>query len=141
MFKRKLKPKPITRQAFKPFGWLIDYARTALPKSKNLFRIVIRERKKGWRIAYLVVRDRSINRLEQHPDSLESFEPIAGKGLLYVATKKNRGPIKCFLLDKPVILKKGIWHGVVTRSREFDIKIVENATVKCAYQPLGFELC
>jgi len=140
MLKRKLRPKPITRAHFKPYGWLIDYARTSLPKSKNLFRIVIRERKKGWRIAYLVVRDRKINRLEQHPDSLESFEPIAGRGLLYVATKKN-SVIKCFLLDKPVILKKGIWHGVVTLSREFDVKIVENATVKCAYWPLGVELC
>ena len=138
---RRLKPKPITRAGFKPYGWLIDYARTSLPKSKNLFRIVIREPKKGWRIAYLVVRDRSIVGLEQHPDSFESFEPIAGSGLLYVATKKSSGPIKCFLLDKPVILKKGIWHGIVTRSREFDVKIVENASVKSAHWPLGFELC
>lgn len=126
--------KSITAKNFKPFGWLIDYPnRKKASKTKNLFRIVVRQPKLGWRIAYLVVRDRKINKFEQHPESLESFEPVKGRGLLFVSTRKDEKAVVCFLLDKPVILKRGVWHGVVTLSSEFDVKITENSKVKCVY--------
>ena len=141
MVKKIIKVEHIRQSNFKSFGWIIDYPKKGAPETKNLFRIVIRQPRSGWRIAYLVVREKRINRLEQHPDTFESFEPICGRSLLYVAKKKDARSISCFLLDKPIILKKGIWHGVVTLSKEADIKIVENATVKCVYWPLGFELC
>ena len=137
MVNKRLKVSSINSARFKPYGWIIDYPKKSAPKTKNLFRIVVRQPKVGWRIAYLVVRDRAIDKLEQHPDSLESFEPVSGKGLIYVATKKDPLAIRCFLLDKPVILKKGIWHGVVTLSKEQDIKITENSRVKCVYWKLG----
>ncbi len=134
--------KKINSGNFKKFGWVIEYSDKGLKeKKKNLFRIILREKKPlGWRIAYLVVRDRGINRLEQHPESFESFEPVSGKSLLYVAFLKDMKRIECFLLDKPVILKKGIWHGVVTLEKETEIKITENSRVQCVYWPLGFEL-
>ncbi len=90
----------------------------------------------GWRIAYLVVRDRAIKKLEQHPGSLESFEPVTGRGFLYVCATKDEDKVECFILDRPVILKKGIWHGIVSVSDECDVKITENARVKCVYWPL-----
>ncbi len=134
MFKASLKYKRITARSFKPFGWLIDYpGREKASKTKNLFRIVVRQSKLGWRIAYLVVRDKKIDRLEQHPESLETFEPVKGRGILFVSTSKDKAHIACFLLDKPVILKRGIWHAVVTLTREFDIKITENSKVRCVY--------
>jgi ureidoglycolate hydrolase len=134
--------KEIDADNFRRYGWLIEYPdKKSKDKKKNLFRIVLREKDpSGWRIAYLIVRDKAIHTLEQHPESYESFEPVSGKSLLYVALAGRRGKIECFLLDKPVILKKGIWHGVVTLEKETEIKITENAQVKCVYWPLGFEL-
>ncbi|HAJ56540.1 MAG TPA: hypothetical protein DCL35_02090 [Candidatus Omnitrophica bacterium] len=141
MLKNKIAAKAVTAANFRRFGSIIDYpGRRGAPKTKNLFRVIVRQPGLGWRIAYLVVRDRCIRRLEQHPGSLESFEPVRGQGLIYVASRKDPASIKCFLLDKPVILKKGIWHGVVSISRDFDVKITENSSVKCIYWTLGFDL-
>jgi ureidoglycolate hydrolase len=137
-----LKVFKIKASLFKPYGWIIDYPqRRKAQKTKNLFRIVLRQPREGWRIAYLVVRDRVIDKIESHPDSCESFEPIKGKGLLFVSQKKDASAIKCFLLDKPVILKKGIWHAVLTITKEFDVKIVENSKVRCVYYRLKEKLC
>jgi len=131
---RKIMPKSITREGFSRYGRVIEYPeRPKAPKNKNLFKVIVRQPDHGWRIAYLVVRERSIDRLEQHPDSLESFEPVSGKGLIYLSTKKDPRRVECFYLDKPVILKKGIWHGVVALSADFDVKITENSKVKCIY--------
>jgi ureidoglycolate hydrolase len=136
----KIKIDRITTASFKKYGCLIDLPRKGQSKSKNLWRIIVRQPNLGWRIAYLVVRDKKIMRLEQHPGSLESFEPVYGQGLLFVAVKKDSNSIKCFLLDKPIVLKKGVWHGIVSKTSECDVKITENSTVKCVYWKLGFEL-
>lgn len=127
--------KNINARDFKRFGRVIEYPGKNLKgKKKNLFCVVLRENKKsGWRIAYLVVRDKKINRLEQHPESYESFEPVKGRSLLYVAVNKAAESVSRFYLDKPVILKKGIWHGVVSLDKEAQIKITEDAKVKCVY--------
>lgn len=94
----------------------------------------------GWRIAYLIVRDKVIYRLEQHPGTFESFEPVKGETLLYLARNRNSKKIECFYLDKPVILDKGVWHAVATLNGESEIKITENSKVKCIYWCLGFPL-
>ncbi len=134
--------KKITTRNFKPYGWVIEYPKKDLKSPKhNLFRIVLREKEKtGWRIAYLIVRDKSFNKLERHIDSFESFEPVKGISLIYLARVKQIDKIECFYLDKPVILKKNIWHAVITKSRESEIKITENAEVKCGYWLLGEKL-
>lgn len=134
------KPLKISEKTFKRYGWVIDYPGRNCSPDKNLFRIVVRQRNTGWRIAYLIVRDKVIYRLEQHPESLESFEPVSGKALLFVSTRKDARQITGFLLDKPVVLKKGIWHGVVSLGAEADIKITENSSVRCVYWKTGFSL-
>jgi hypothetical protein len=93
--------------------------------------------KTGWRIAYLVVRDKAATKFEQHPGSFESFEPVCGRSILYVAGSNGRGASAGFLLDKPVVLKKGIWHAIITLGRQSEVKITENAQVKCLYRPAG----
>ena len=133
---KKIKIQAITEASFRPYGKIIGYTGSRRPKNKNLFKIVVKQPGVGWRIACLVVRDKKIDRLEQHPGSLESFEPVSGKGLLYVSNRKDSRFIKCFLLNKPVILKKSLWHGIVTLSPECEVKIVENSTVKCVYWPV-----
>jgi len=140
--KGELMVKKITTKNFVSFGRLIHHpSRHFKSKKRNLFCIVCKEPKNvGWRIAYLIVRDKIINRLEQHPHTFESFEPVAGRTILYVAREKEPAQIHCFNLDRPVILNKGIWHGVVTIGGESEIKITENAKVNCIYWKLGFDL-
>ncbi len=127
------RPRPVTAKAFKPYGWVIEWPGPVTGK-KNLFRIVTRESARvGWRIAYLVVRDRQIDKLERHPRSKESFEPVKGKAVLYVSRGKAPRKIEAFILDKPVILKKAVWHGIVTLGKEAHVKITENSLVKLQF--------
>lgn len=130
----------IKQSYFKPYGRIIDYPRRTARSRLNLFRIIVRQRRTGWRIAYLVVREKVIDRLEQHPGSLESFEPVKGRALLFVARRRRTSDIRCFLLDKPVILNKGLWHGVVALGDEADIKITENVSVRCVYWKPGIRM-
>ncbi len=134
--------KNITNENFKQYGKIIAYPKKHLKGTKrNLWKIILTdETARGWRIAYLVVRDRSVKRLERHPNTFESFEPVAGKTLLFVSQGKVPEKIECFNLNTPVILKKNIWHAVVTVGDESEIKITENAKVVCQYWPLGYKL-
>ena len=131
--------RKINSSNFKRYGWVIEgSAKKSKDKEKSLFSIVLTEPiKAGWRIAHLLLRDKSVAYLERHIDSFESFEPIRGKTLIYVAGAKDLKKIMCFYLDKPVILKKGVWHNVITLDTQSEIKITENAKVKCDYWQLG----
>jgi ureidoglycolate hydrolase len=125
----------ITAKKFRPYGWVIEYPRKSFQlKNKSLFKVILKEKaSRGWRIAYLVLRGRAAGYLEGHPDSYESFEPVKGRAVLFVADKKESSRIRRFLLDRPVILKKGIWHAVACLGREVEIKITENAEVSSRY--------
>jgi len=127
---------------FRRYGLVIACpAKKAKDKKNSIFSILLSQpAAKGWRAAHLLLRDKTVDYLERHIDSFESFEPLKGKALLYVARTRDPEKIRCFYLDKPVILKKGIWHGVVTLGKEAEFKIFENAQVKCRYWQLGFSL-
>ena len=128
----------ISSSNFKSYGKIIEYPKIEKKgHTRNLWRIIhTTSEKKGWRIAYLVLRDKSIGRLESHINSDETLEPISGKAILVVNTTKNHEDKKAFWLDKPVILFKGVWHGLISPKEEAHIKITENATVTCKYLKL-----
>jgi len=134
--------QPISVKNFEQYGCVIEYpGKEDESKDKSLFHIVCTEADSvGWRIAYLVLRDQSVDTMEQHPGSLESFEPVSGEVLLYVASKPMDSKIECFYLDRPVILHRGIWHAVVSIPKESEIKITENAKVGYRFWQLGFSL-
>lgn len=127
--------KKITVSGFRRFGWVIkNPGKGYKGKKKSFFCVILKEpRKSGWRIAYLLLRDKKIEKFEQHPDSFESFEPLSGKTLIYLSNTKDQNKVECFYLDVPVILKKGVWHAVVTLGSHSEIKITENASVKSVY--------
>jgi ureidoglycolate hydrolase len=85
--------KKICPKNFQRYVWIIVYPhKKAQRKKKNLFRIVLQENKSpGRRIAYLVVRDKGINKLERHPQTFESFDPARGRSLLYLAGEQRPG--------------------------------------------------
>ena len=131
-------PVPLTDRAFRPYGRLIHYAgKERKGRVRNLWRVLHRaDSPAGWRVAYLVLRDKSIGRLECHPDSDETFEPVTGQALLFVAPADRPQDLTCFRLDAPVVLFKGVWHGLITLTPETEIKITENLRVTCRYWPL-----
>ena len=138
---KKIKPRKLTASDFKKYGWIIQWQGKDNKKENNQFRIVISDEKvNGWRIAYLIVREKKVDFIEQHPRSYESFEPLKGRSVLFVDTSESGKNIQAFHLDQPVILKKGIWHNVVTLSKETHIKITENNDVALIKQDLGFYL-
>ena len=124
----------LTHQNIKPFGYIVDSRYARARSDGNDWGILLRSKSKGWRIGYLILRKKRMARLEKHPDSLETFEPIKGKAVIALARPGSPDKFKLFLLDRPVILKKGVWHGLFTISKETHIKIFENIDVRCVYR-------
>jgi len=133
---KKLKIRALTRKNLLPYGIIIDSACVKDIGKKNSFGILLKERSKGWRIGYLVVCEREIKRLENHPDSLETFEPVKGRAVITFAPNGSPEKIEAFLLDKPVVVKKGVWHEVAAVSKKAELKIFENIGLKTKYHAL-----
>lgn len=134
--------KTITARNFRKYGKLITYPNKSMKgTTRNLWRIVDEEPARvGWRIAYLILRDKSIGRMERHTTSKETFEPIQRTCLFFVSTDKDLSHIECFELNRPIILNRGVWHGLITLGDECEIKITENAKITCQYWRFGFRI-
>lgn len=120
----------ISKETFKDFGIVIEFSDEA---QKERFEVIVEEHEHPWRIAMFRVVERSFQRLEKHPSSLESFEPILGIGCLVVAKEATPEDIHVFLLDKPICLYKGIWHQMISLSKETLVKITENDEVNSEF--------
>jgi ureidoglycolate hydrolase len=127
----------LTAKAMKPYGSIIDSSCVKDDGRGNRFGILLKEKSGGWRIGYLILRDDKIKKLESHPDSLETFEPVKGKSVIALALPEGPDSPKLFHLDKPIVLKKKIWHEVLALSAKCEIKIFENIEVKTKYYHLN----
>lgn len=125
----------ITHESIKPYGCIIDSKCVKDDGKGNRFGILLKEKSSGWRIGYLIVRDKAIKRVEYH-DTRETFEPVSGRCVIALASHKSPEKLTIFLLDKPIVLKKGIWHDVAAVSARAEIKIVENIDVDGEYHYL-----
>lgn len=129
-----MKPiETITRESFAPFGTVLEFS--AAPQSER-FEVLVEEANSPWRLAVYRVRERACTTLENHPASLESFEPLSGTGLLLVAENAVPAAYRVFLLNKPVCLHKGVWHQMLTLSEETIVKITENLEVSALFYTL-----
>lgn len=126
----------ITRETFAPFGTVLEFPET----TADDFYIVDTEEKEPWRIAVFRYRNHSIRRIECHPASKESFEPLSGITLLLAAEAGHPEEYHIFLLDRPVCLKKGVWHQVLSLSSEAQVKITENLEVESEFYDLEKEI-
>jgi len=122
----------LTHKSMKPYGYIIDASCVKDDGKSNRFGILLKEKSSGWRIGYLIVRDKKIARLEYH-DTLETFEPVNGRCIIALAAHGEPEKAKVFLLDRPIVLKKGVWHDVAAISKKAEIKIVENIDVDGEY--------
>lgn len=125
--------KTIDEVSFAPYGDVLDFTPSKPSEEGDFgrFQIITRaEDPTGWRLALLKFSNRECRRLEQHPTSKESFEPVSGVSLLFLAAPGPLGKVVAFLLDRPVCLNRGVWHDVVAISREAVVKIAENLEVE-----------
>jgi len=128
----------VTPERFARFGEVLDWQAEF---GEEGFRVISRaEDPTGWRLAVLLVKQHSITRLERHPTSKESFEPVSGVAVLCLAPPEDPSAVEAFLLDKAVVLGKGVWHDVFALSEEALIKIAENLTVTGEFQELDAPL-
>lgn len=131
---RKL--QSIHKETFEKFGSVLEFS----TECQESFEIVITEEKEPWRLAVFRYTNKKIKEMECHPASLESFEPLKGITVLVVAEHEKPEEYQAFILDKPVCLKKGIWHQVLALTDEAQVKIAENLEVNSEFYDLEKEI-
>lgn len=122
----------ISREAFAPFGRVVEFPEDF----QDIYYIVETEEEKPWILAVFRYTNQEIQRIENHPTSMESFEPLSGVTVLIVSEHETPEDYQAFVLDKPVVLKKGIWHQVLSLTPEASVKITENKDVYSVYYDL-----
>lgn len=125
--------KHISPESFRPFGTVLQFG----PEKDDGWEIKLTNPSGGWRIALLEIERKEAGRLEHHPLSMESFEPLQGMGVLFTAPHDNPSDIHPWLLDKPVCLNPGVWHELISLTAKCSVKITENAEVACVYHQLA----
>ena len=131
-----VKIESITRENFAPFGTVIEFS----PDFDGIYEILETEDEKPWILAVFRYTNKTIQRIENHPTSMETFEPLSGVNVLLVAEHETPEKYKAFVLDKPVCLKKGVWHQVLSLTPSAEVKITENKDVYSEFYDLPEEI-
>ena len=122
----------LTQELFKSFGRLLEPFPGEIPEVAEEdffnFYVIFKEFSKGWQIGYLEQTGKYLKMLECHPTTPEVFIPLSGEAVLVLAINPEE-EIIAFKLDKPIVLSRGIWHGVISLSKKSEILIVENENV------------
>ena len=71
----------ITREAFAAFGSVIEFS----PDFEDVYEIVETEEEKPWILAVFRYKNKTIRRLENHPTSMETFEPVSYTHLMLLS--------------------------------------------------------
>lgn len=121
---------------FKAYGKILKFTEECNDK----FEVILNEPNYGWRLAVFRYTEKSVKVMENHPESMESFEPLDGTTLLIVAANHQPEKFQVFLLDKPICLYKGIWHQVISISDTASVKITENIEVSSEFYEFDTEI-
>jgi ureidoglycolate hydrolase len=116
----------LSREAFAPYGTLIRHD-AANPDG---FQVSVEERRPvAWRQAINKLTTHSVTKLSRHPNTKESFAPLAGTIVMLVARPESPENFEAFLLDEPVCLDPNIWHASFCLSEFALVTICENLQV------------
>ncbi|MCW4020053.1 MAG: hypothetical protein NWF14_02330 [Candidatus Bathyarchaeota archaeon] len=129
----------LTTEAFKKYG------RILLPSSEEkklnkAFLVLEKAESDGWGMAYFEVSARETDTIHNHPNTKETFEPIQGVAAIAVAPHGKPLSVEVFLLDKPVVVNKGIWHSTIALSEKTCMRINENLHVETEKYSLPFTI-
>ncbi|KLU60695.1 ureidoglycolate lyase [Peptococcaceae bacterium CEB3] len=129
-----LKINYLSQERFAKYGRIFEFT----DSDDSYFQIQSDQAKAiGWRLALMKVSGRTFDKVNCHPNSVESFDPLRGTVVLIVAEPERPDDIEAFLLDKPVCLNKSVWHNVISLSQEAIVKIVENTYIESISYELG----
>lgn len=118
------RPEPLTPEAFAPYGEVL-----CRDPEGELFQPLFTDKTSvGWRVALLRTPPGPLGRLHRHPDSEECFSPMSGHPCMAVALPESPDSIRLFRLDKPVCVRRLVWHEVVSTDESM-IFIAENAEI------------
>jgi ureidoglycolate hydrolase len=131
----------LKQEHFAPFGRILEpqAGETCLQSEGGVFDFYVpfAERSGGWQIGFLSYTGRELRQLECHPNTPEVFSPLKGEALLVLAIDpEEESGYRAFRLDQPIVLQRGVWHGVIALSPEAEILIVENPDVVDEYHQL-----
>lgn len=117
-----------------PFGRILfpDDAETPEVSEPECFDFYVpfRESSQGWQIGYLINRVNFVDRLECHPNTPEVFSPLRGSTALILATDPEKvNDFRAFNLTEPIVLDRGVWHGVISLTDQSEVLIVESPDV------------
>ncbi|NQU80928.1 MAG: hypothetical protein HQ543_05365 [Bacteroidetes bacterium] len=122
----------LTQELFKPFGRILEPLQGETPEvaEENIFKffVIFKEFSKSWQIGYLEQIGKYVGKIECHSTTPEVFIPLSGEAVLLLAVDPEK-EIIAFKLDKPIVLNRGIWHGVISLTERSEILIVENKDV------------
>jgi ureidoglycolate hydrolase len=124
----------LRQESFEPFGRILNpqagETPSQLEKGVFDFYVPFAEPSSGWQIGFLEYTGRRLLQLERHPNTPEVFAPLKGEALLVLALDPGKeSDIRAFRLEKPIVLNRGVWHGVIALSPKAEILIVENPDV------------
>ena len=129
----------LIQELFEFFGRVLEPLPKETPKVTKEgffnFFVIFKEFAKGWQVGYLEQIGKVVKVLECHPTTPEVFIPLSGEAILLLAIDPEK-EISAFTLDKPIVLSRGIWHGVISLSERSEILIVENPDVTSEFHEL-----
>lgn len=133
---KTLEIKTITKDQFDAYGVILEHV-----QKSDGYEPLVTVTSKGWIWALLTLtaENRIVKQVECHPNSKESFEPVSGTALIFLAAPEEPDDLELFLLDRAVLLHEGVWHEVMALSPEAKIKITENNDVRTEYHDLGYD--
>lgn len=125
---------PLTPELFQPYGRILEPEDKEVPEVSESgifdFYVTFKEASKDWQIGYLKQTGKIIDKLECHPNTAEVFSPVSGSAVLILATEPDNEETMCaFRLEKPIVLNRGVWHGVISLSEKSEMLIVESPDV------------
>ena len=131
----------MNQRLFQPFGRILNPqpGETAVQAEKGVFDFYVpfTEPSGGWQIGFLEYTGKVLRQLERHPNTPEVFSPLKGDALLVLAVDpEDEAGYRVFKLDQPIVLDRGVWHGVIALSPKTEILIVESPDVVDEYHAL-----
>jgi ureidoglycolate hydrolase len=125
---------------FNNFGKTLVPSIGAIPEvyEDNIFKfyVTFKEQANSWQIGYLDQVGKKVEKLECHPNTSEVFIPLSGVTALLISNDPQKD-IFAFKLNEPIVINKGVWHGVISLTKSAKILVVESTDVIDQYYDLN----
>lgn len=105
------------------------YGRVLRDMRKEGGEIFREEGNSGWRLAEIPVLEKEVTSMSLHNNTAEAFFPLEGTAILTVALDEDFQKCESFVIDRPLLINRGVWHGLTALTEQCRLLVVENADV------------